>query len=342
MSLHRMVRAIAGLGVIGAALACAPANAAPFRIISTDIETALVPNSVIDLALTGGYFEREGVEVELVRVQQTPSAVAALQAGEGEMANISVEAALQIVARGQMDIRAVTSPNKFLPFLIAGKNEIADVKGLSGHSFGVGRVGSLDYTLSTMAMRSSDVDPESVNFVPIGQPPARAQALAAGAIDATTVSIGVWLGIPDKSALHVIMPAAQFGDAAPVVNKVNVVSADVLANRRQEVQAVVAALIKASRDFSNDPSKWVDAMVVARPDVSREDLEQLADAFKGSWSVNGGLSAKELTFSVDETYKSEDFAGLPKLELAQWVDFSVIDDILKDIGVDSGSDEPTR
>ena len=48
----------------------------------------------MDLAVELGYFDREGVEVELVRVQQTPSAVAALQAGEGEMANISVDAAL--------------------------------------------------------------------------------------------------------------------------------------------------------------------------------------------------------------------------------------------------------
>lgn len=46
-----------------------PAWAEPFRLIVTDLEPPLVPNSIMDLALSLGYFEREGVEVELVRVQ---------------------------------------------------------------------------------------------------------------------------------------------------------------------------------------------------------------------------------------------------------------------------------
>ncbi len=342
MRLHTLVRAAAGLSVAAALAAAWPASAAPFRLISTDIETALVPNSVIDLALSEGYFAREGVDVAVVKVQQTPSAVAALQAGEGEMANISIEAALQMVARGQMDLRAVTSPNKYPPYLIAGKTDIADIHGLAGRSFGVGRVGSLDHTLTAMVLRAAGMDPASVDFVPIGQPPARAQALVAGAIDASTMSIGVWMGVPDKSALHVIVPVAQFAEGAPVVGKVNVVSAETLANRRGEIEAVVRALIKASRDYDAEPQKWVEAMVRARPDVPRADLETLAEAFRGSWSVNGGLSAQELSFSEDQTYGSEDFAGLPKLTLSQWVDFSIVDGILKEIGTDPSADTPTR
>jgi NitT/TauT family transport system substrate-binding protein len=55
----------------------------------------------MDMAVQLGVFEKEGVEVELVRVQQTPSAIAALRAGEGEMANVSVDAVLQLVGRDQ-------------------------------------------------------------------------------------------------------------------------------------------------------------------------------------------------------------------------------------------------
>ena len=97
----------------------------PFRLILTHLEPPLVPNSVMDLAAELGYFEAEGVDVELVRVQQTPSAIAALQSGEGEMANIGVDALLQVIHNGATDFRAVTSPNKSLPFLIASKDDIA-------------------------------------------------------------------------------------------------------------------------------------------------------------------------------------------------------------------------
>ncbi|UXN75453.1 ABC transporter substrate-binding protein [Devosia sp. A8/3-2] len=149
-----------------------------------------MPNSVMDLALQEGYFEREGVEVELVRVQQTPSALAALQAGEGEMANIGTDALLLLVAGGATDLRAVVSPNKSLPFLIAAKDSIATPADLPGKSFGIGRPGSLDQSLSTRVLQAADVDTDTLEFVALGQPNVRAQALVAGRVDATTMSIG--------------------------------------------------------------------------------------------------------------------------------------------------------
>jgi NitT/TauT family transport system substrate-binding protein len=319
----------------------APAEAAPFKLITTDLTAQLVPNSVMDLAVTLGYFAREGVEVELVRVQQTPSAVAALMAGEGDMANISVDSALQLVARNQMKIKAVLSPNKSLPFLIAAKNAITSVKGLEGKSFGIGRIGSVDQTLSMMVMRKNGTDPEKVQYVGIGQPATRAEALAAGAIDATTMSIGVWMTMPNKNGLHVLVDQPAYFAAAPVVDKVNVVRDDVLRSKRDQVAAVTKAIITASRDFANDPKLWVDAMVKARPDVSRADLETLAAAFKYSWSVNGGLNKEELTNTVETTYLGPDYKDLRKISFEEWVDLSIIESILKSIGVSPLSDKPT-
>ena len=268
--------------------------AEPFRLITTDLTAQLVPNSVMDLAVQLGYFEREGVDVELVRVQQTPSAVAALQAGEGDMANIAVDAALQLVARDQLKLKAVISPNKSLPFLIAGKDSIRALPDLEGKSFGIGRVGSLDHQPQHQGARERGGRPDKIDFVAIGQPNVRAQALAAGQIDATTMSIGVWLSIPDRTGLAVLVPVDDYFAAAPVINKVNVVPDAVLSAKHDQVAAVVRALIKASRDFASQPELWVDAMAMARPDVDRATLEMLARSFTGSWSVNGGLNRNEL------------------------------------------------
>ena len=112
------------LAAVLAGLMAAPAAAEPFRLIVTDMETPLVPNSVMELAAQEGYFERAGVEVEFVRVQQTPLAMAALRAGEGEMANVALEALLQATAQGATDLRGVMSPNKSLPYLIAVRGDI--------------------------------------------------------------------------------------------------------------------------------------------------------------------------------------------------------------------------
>jgi len=69
----------AAFAVLLAIMLSSVAVADPFRIIVPEPETPLVPNSVIDLADRLGYYKREGVEVELIRVKATPAAVAALR-----------------------------------------------------------------------------------------------------------------------------------------------------------------------------------------------------------------------------------------------------------------------
>lgn len=336
--------ATAGRLLLAGALALGAGGAAaePFRLIVTDLEAPLVPNSVMELALERGYYEDEGVEVELVRVQQTPSAVAALQAGEGEMANISVDALLQLVLRGGDDLRAVTSPNKSLPFLIAAREDIAEPADLVGASFGVGRVGSLDHSLSTMVLESHDIDLAELEVVTLGQPAVRAQALAAGQVDATTMSIGVWSTMPSTEGLAILIDQDAYYAAAPVVNKVNVVPQSVIEERRDEVEGVIRALIRISRDVAEDPALWVDAMAEARPDVERATLEMLADAFARSWSVNGGMNARELEYTSDWLFETEDFQDQEPLPLEAWVDFGPVDSALEDLGTVDGEDQPER
>jgi NitT/TauT family transport system substrate-binding protein len=318
------------------------ASAEPFRLIVTDLEAPLVPNSVMDLAVTLGYFERENVDVELVRVQQTPLAVTALQAGEGEMANIGVDSLLQLVSSGQLDLRAVMSPSKSLAFMIVARDSIPDIASLSGHSFGIGRVGSVDQSLSRQVLASEGVDYGSLEQVALGQPAARAQALAAGQIDATTMSLGTWTTLPDQSGMHVLVDQDTYYEAAPVVSKVNVVLPETLEERRPEVVAVVTALTKLARDIAADPSIWVDAMAEVRPDLDRADLESLAEAYSQSWSVNGGLSATDLSFTADWNFKSPDFADLEPVTLDRWVDFGVADEVLAKLGTIEDMDAADR
>ncbi len=321
---------------LGALMVAQPAAAAPFRLILTHLEPPLVPNSVMDLALEKGYFAAEGVEVELVRVEQTPSALQALAAGEGEMANVSVDGLLLLVAQGATDLKAVTSPNKSLPYVIAAKDDIGTAADLVGRTFGVGRVGSLDHSLSMKVLAGEGLDTDTVDVLAIGQPNVRAQALVAGRIDATTMSIGVWMSIPDKTGYHLLVDQAAYYAAAPVINKVNVVTQHVLDERGADVQAVIRALIRISRDFSADPDAWAAAMVPYAPNSNEAELRELAATFAGSWSVNGGMNAGELQYTQDWLYSTEDFASVTPVTLDQWVDFGPVDAVLAGLGAVDG------
>lgn len=330
-----MKRAILAAAV--AALLALPAGAEPFRLIVSDTETPLVPNSVMELAEQEGYFDRAGVDVEFVRVQQTPMVMAALRAGEGEMANVGLESLLQAVAAGADDLRAVMSPNKSLPYLIAGQG-IASVGDLNGRRFGIGRIGSVDHLLSMRVLEQMGVDTASLELLALGQPQARAQALLAGQIDATTMSIGSLAAIGDRPGVSVLVDVDDFYRAAPILSKLNLVRTGTLESRRAEVEAVIEALTLAARDFQSDPQKWVGAMRKARPDVSAEDLQMLSRAFAGQWAVDGGLTAGELAEAQDWLHRGEDFREVVPAPLSDFADFAPLDAVLARIGR-SGADE---
>ena len=106
-SLARKGRVLPIAAVLGAAaLLAAPGASAQerLRVIITETEVPLVPNSVMELAYNMGIFADLGLELQIIRVEQTPSAIAALYSGAGDMANVSVSSVVQLVARDQIDL----------------------------------------------------------------------------------------------------------------------------------------------------------------------------------------------------------------------------------------------
>ena len=331
----------AGSAALGAlALPRRTRAASPFRIIITETEIPLVPNSVTWLALSLGYFKRAGVDVQLVEVAQTPSAVAALRSGGGEMANISTDTALQLIGRNQMVLRGVISPDKALPFVVASKKTIGKVGDLAGKTFGVARVGSVDYEMTRVVLAKLGVNPDSVQYLAIGQPDVRAQSLLAGQIDATTFSIGIFTTLPDRSSIKVLVSQADYFKNAPFVSKLNVVTADVAKERPADVAAVVRGYIQASRDFAAHPKLWVDGVAAARPEVTRAELIELAESYSHSWSVNGGVNLNTVKFTTDTLYQGPDFKDLRPVPPSEWIDLSYINSALRAVGVDR-ADDPT-
>ncbi|HZD88572.1 MAG TPA: ABC transporter substrate-binding protein [Pseudolabrys sp.] len=306
--------------------------AAAFNIIITEPQVPLVPNSVLELAKSLGYFQREGVDVNFIRVLGTPAAVSALISGHGDMANISLQSLLTLSAHGEQRLRAVGSPNKSLSFMIVGHESIKSVGDLRGKVFGIGAVGSLDDTLTWQVLRQRGLDPKDVHAVSVGDPHARLLALLAGKVDATTASFGSWLTLPKKTGLHVIVSKADYFKAAPIVAKVDVVSQATLDTKRSEITKVTTALIKLSRAFARDPQLWVKSMHAARPDVPVKELEMMAAAYAGDWCVDGGLDRGELEASAKLLFSSPKLAHLKLAPIDKWADFTVVNDVLGKLG----------
>jgi NitT/TauT family transport system substrate-binding protein len=234
------------------------------------------------------------------------------------------------------------SPNRSLPFLIAGSGDIAAVSDLAGKRFGIGRIGSVDHLLSTKVLEAAGVDTSKIQFVALGQPQQRAQALVAGQIDATTMSIGTWTAIDDTPGVGILVNVDAYYRAAPILSKLNIVRTETLADRGADVEAVIEAITLASRDFSAHPDQWVAAMRKARPDVPQADLELLAEAFAGTWSTDGGITPAELEQAQGWLHESEDFEGVKPAPLDAWADMTPLEHVLAKIGPAEAAGVPTR
>ena len=117
-------------------------------------------------------------------------------------------------------------------YVIAAQEEIGSLAQLRGKTFGIGQSGTLDDTLTRAVLRTQGIEASDLNLVSVGQPQLRLKAVKAGKIDATTISYGSWIALPDKTGLHLLVSKEAFARAAPTIAKVDVVSTDTLQTRR--------------------------------------------------------------------------------------------------------------
>ena len=297
-----------------------------------------LPNSVLWLAKDLGYYQREGLDVTLQELDGTPTVIASMISGDLDVGNIGTDQLLKLAAQKSVDMRAINSSDARQYFMIAAKDSIASVADLKGKSFGVARVGSLDDTMSRLVLTADKVKPSELTFAGIGAPGARAQALVAGRIDATTMSLGTWVSIEHQKGVKTLVNADDYYAAAPINLKVNAATAKAIKDKPEQLRRFTAAVLKASRDFSEHEDVWVNAMLKRRPDLKRAELEELWPQFKQAWAANGLFNLNQYQKTSDFLYKTSDFKGVPPIPVSQWTDTAFVDSVLRQIGIDAKLD----
>jgi NitT/TauT family transport system substrate-binding protein len=290
-------------------------------------------SSVFQLAQDMGYFDRHQVRITFVGLDGSPAAAAALQSGAVDVAHLTIDSAIRLDAANDLPVRGFLSVGTGIPFLIASRDDIATLEDLAGRSFAISDIGGLDHLLTQDVMRSFGADPDSPSFVAIGAPSVRVQALAAGQVDATTVSFGTFAAVEETPGLHVLLAPEEFATRAPAQPKFLVARDDVIEEKREAIQRFTDAIIEASRDFAEDPERWIEAATAARPDLTAENIQRIADFNASLWCVNGCMQPEMLQKSMDFIYATPDFADVPVIGLDDIVDFSFTETALEEMGV---------
>lgn len=301
-----------------------------------------LPNSVMWLAKDLGYYEREGLDVDVVEVQATPSIIVAMRTGEVDVGNLGPEDVVQLTATKQFEMRAIHSPGARNFFMIASRDTIASVADLKGKTFGISRPGGFDHSLSLEVLEVKGITASELTLVAIGAPNVRSQALVGGRIDATTMSLATWLQIAGQARVKVLIDPDDYYATAPVISKVNAVTLRTLREKPEQLRRFTAAIVKTARAFADNKQLWIDAVSRRRPESDRRNLNNLWDRFRTSWSVNGQMNLFEYEKTAGYFYRTDEFKQVPKIQAREWADTQFVDAVLRDIGIYLRLDDPGR
>lgn len=293
-------------------------------------------DSVLKLAERLGFYAKHGLKLTIVALDGTPQAVAALNSGDADLADISIDAALRLRAENDLPIRGIVSGTMGAPYLIAAKDSIATVADLAGKSYAIADNGSLDHNLTQAVLVSMGVAADGPQYVAIGAPASRVQALAAGQVDATTVSYGTFLPIKDTAGIHILVTPEDFAAAAPERSKFIATLESTIATKREALQRFSDALIDASRSLATDPAAWVAAMHEVRDDLSVENLQTTASFLANRWCVNGCMNVDELGKTHAFVYASADFDNVKDVPIIDVVDSSFAAKSIETLGTYAG------
>jgi NitT/TauT family transport system substrate-binding protein len=139
-------------------------------------------------AKEGGYYEKNGMNVEVISIPGSSLALQAMLSGELPIIQAGGAGPIQSALSGADTVVIATISKRFSWWVFSQPN-INRVEELKGKVFGVTRFGTQSDLASRLALRRFGIDPErDVTIVQTGGPAETVSAMAAGKIHAAAVS----------------------------------------------------------------------------------------------------------------------------------------------------------
>src|SRR4029453_4780139 len=140
------------------------------------------------LAKEGNYYEKHGLNVEVISIPGSSLAIQAMLSGELPIIQAGGAGPIQAALSGTDTVIIATIVKKF-NWWIFGHPNIARMEDLKGKIFGVPRFGTQSDLASRIALRKAGLEPDrDVTMVQTGGPAETVPAMAAGRVNAAAIS----------------------------------------------------------------------------------------------------------------------------------------------------------
>ncbi len=270
-----------------------------------------------------GFYSKQGLDPELVRVQPGP-AIAALLSGDADYAEV-LGSAIRSAAKGA-PIRAISTSIRAPFFSLAAQPKFKSVKELRGGSVGVTAIGGTNYISTRAVLQHYDVDADrEIKIIPIGDESLLYEALKIGRVDAVMLSppFSVRLqrdGFPLLAHTSQVL-SIPFVGLSTTLKKIS--------NNRSQIKKALKAEIEALRYLHRNPAGSVELIrrrFAMDEQTARESYNVVIDAF-----TKDGRTSPE---AVEELLAPDKKDGvIPKtVTVDQVTDLSLIEEALKELG----------
>jgi NitT/TauT family transport system substrate-binding protein len=140
------------------------------------------------LAKEGGFYEKHGLNVEVISIPGSSLAIQAMLSGEVPIIQAGGAGPIQAALSGTDAVIIATIAKKF-NWWIFGQPSIARMEDLKGKVFGVTRFGTQSDLASRIGIRRSGLEPDrDVTMVQTGGPAETVAAMAAGKVHAAAIT----------------------------------------------------------------------------------------------------------------------------------------------------------
>ena len=238
MKIAPLLRSIVLLLILGLTVGSVPAQET-MRVAIPLFPTAAFP---VLVGNDRGFFQKEGLIVEPIRINSAPTTYQALISGDVHAAVGAPTGLLPSYAQGA-DVVALGSWDNLVPYVWVTREKITDIRELRGKKVGVNRAGSKPWLIIHVLLQDAGLDPvKDLTLLQMGGGSKdRVSALMRGGIDATLAD----------ALLEPIMVKRGFfvlrGKPTPFMNAPIAAKRSYLAGQRSTVKKFVKAFSDATR-----------------------------------------------------------------------------------------------
>ena len=267
-------------------------------VIGMPVTPPNLPHVGVYIAKELGYFDEQGINVELTAFESGLQSLRGGIAGGVDIVAASSEPIITVISRGAK-IHSIFSYAHRLTVVMAAQESIRKPADLRGKNLGIQDVGAFREVMTRAVLHSAGLTPQDVNYIPVASAGYIA-ALISNKIDTAILHIDqAYMARTKKASLHPLVPLWEL---MPSYWYGTFSANDELLRKEPDLLArAVAAIIKAHRFMYREKERTLD-LASKHTGYPKEVLSPAYDALAAAkvWPVNDGMPAEMVEVTINK------------------------------------------